>query len=885
MDTAKRVDNSKDFEMVANVEGDGDKSDDYNTDEDDSDDYTDEYDSDDYTDDEDSYAPLVEHDATQDEPILPTSPFMPAGDSCRGIGVIIVILYHMGYEQFKNAWFVISLFFSLSGFIMTKNTVETFERRGHVDVFKFWAKRVSRLFPALLLTIVIVLLSQKLPIRKNDGVTFQREGEDTFYATIFLTNYNLAYNQVDDYFNEFATPSITRHMWTLSIEEQYYIIWPLVLMLITKLIMLMPKNDMGIDQYGESKRVRDIYVISGTSRRCISAILMLDIIVMTVSYYSSMTTIEKYDMSTAYYSTMCRMGDIAAGGFTYSSTRLIPFISRRWFRDPDLPPMSLKMRVILELMVTTLVVTLISIPMIQTPTEEMLIIYFEKLRLFVSLLLYGFVASTIQLSEPLPRWAIVSKILSFRPLIITGVISYGVYVFHWPILVYFGDPVGIGKKKVALGWQDPYEGVLGYHGRNAVLFLVVMVIGYASFMFFERPILFLSKVTMPKKTIATGFLSIGVTLLINWLITKDLPPMATFEVDQGEAYESIDTRFTPIFFSGDNMKSQRNLFLDKLDYRTRSIFPEGRESYDKIVADYTNPEFVDSDASVIIVCKNLKRLERSPCNDPQIWKQNTYWLWLESGYLCGTEPVSTQVDFQERCDDIISISELPVFEMGLGTKLSNSKLLEQVRFQLYEMILAMDDALPGVVNQDTILRLETEYERAMNGEEISVQNDSGELWDPIRITMMGDSVGVRIGMFWTDIVDMDIPALEDELIPSIALENGAQGGMPAIAYFACLSTHPKYQYEQCHHFKKSTPTFVLDTIKRTTPNVVVIHDGHHGRDDGQFGKEASKMGLETFFEKHMAFNILMNEAKKIWRRTYFLRYPFKSGDGTPGKLH
>jgi peptidoglycan/LPS O-acetylase OafA/YrhL len=456
-------------------------------------------------------------DLTDD--VRPTSPFLHAGDTSRGIGVIIVILYHMGYERFKNAWFCISLFFSLSGFIMTKNTVESFERRGHVDVYRFWAKRISRLFPALLLTIVLILLSQKLPLRDNDGVTFQREATDTWYATIFMTNYNLAYNQVDDYFDEFAAPSITRHMWTLSIEEQYYIIWPIVLMLITKSVVFMSKN-----RRTEIDQNEDLYITTGTTRNCVGAILMLDIVVMAVSYTSSLSTITQFGTSAAYYSTMCRMGDIAAGGFSYSTIRLIPQLSRRWFRDPNLPPMSFKMRVILELMAGTVLVMLITVPMLQMPVDEMLVIYFEKLRLFLSLLSYGFVANTIQMSEPLPKWAIASKIFSFRPLIFIGVISYGVYVFHWPILVYFGDPVGIGRKKAELGWEDPYDGVLGYEGRNVVLFVMVMVIGYFSFMYFEKPMFFLSKATMPKKTIATGFLALFTTLMINFVDYKRSTP-------------------------------------------------------------------------------------------------------------------------------------------------------------------------------------------------------------------------------------------------------------------------------------------------------------------------------------------------------------------------
>jgi len=147
-------------------------------------------------------------------------------DGLRGFGTFLVFLYHMGYSD--NAWLCISIFFSLSGFIITSITVEAYERRGYVDVLKFWAKRISRLFPALLLLIIILVTSQKF--RRNDEITFIREKDDLLFATFFLTNYNLIYNNKDDYFDNFAQPSITRHMWTLSIEEQYYIIWPLIIL-------------------------------------------------------------------------------------------------------------------------------------------------------------------------------------------------------------------------------------------------------------------------------------------------------------------------------------------------------------------------------------------------------------------------------------------------------------------------------------------------------------------------------------------------------------------------------------------------------------------------------------------------------------------------------
>eukprot|EP00957_Ditylum_brightwellii_P169587 12907892-Ditylum_brightwellii.AAC.1 len=170
------------------------------------------------------------------------SPHLPGAESSQGIGIILVIIFHMGYQLFTNTWVDISCFFVLSGFLITKVTIGAYEHQGFVDICKFWAKHVSRLFSCILIAINVIVLTQKLPWRHNDGVTFQREATDLWYATIFATNYNLVYLQPDDDFDDFSALSITRHLWTLSIEEQYYIIWPLVIWLFSKLARLVLKD-------------------------------------------------------------------------------------------------------------------------------------------------------------------------------------------------------------------------------------------------------------------------------------------------------------------------------------------------------------------------------------------------------------------------------------------------------------------------------------------------------------------------------------------------------------------------------------------------------------------------------------------------------------------
>ena len=572
-------------------------------------------------------------------------PPMLAADTQRAAGICLVILYHMGYERFQNAWICISYFFSLSGFLITKTTVEAYERRGFVDIPKFYAKRISRLFPALLVTVNLIALSQKLPYRKrehDDGITFQREGTDLWYATIFATNFNLVYNQVDDYFDEFTAPSITRHLWTLSIEEQYYIVWPLVIWTLTKLFG---------DRSGKPKR------------RYLWAIVILDTLVIISSYFSSHATIKKMGMSAAYFSTWCRMGDVAMGGLVYSASRLIPSIANRLQLGGHVPrslndnedlklhgdgsnsqrkPMTCAQKVLCELIGHMAWILCFGLPMTPVPVKDMLPIYFRWLRFAsiaspLSVISVALMTAEYGHSSKLPLWAVATRLWSAKSLIFPGIISYGVYVFHWPIIVFFGDPNGMHRKKVALGYEEDatggLEGLLGYKARDLLIVIVVFAIGYLSFNFIEKPALMKSRQTRPIITIVTGLSAMLTTLLTIWIITKDLNPMATFENDDSEIFGSEDYipdfRYTPIL----STVQSSLLYHDVLDYQIRPKFDRVHD-YDSLRVKYkTYHYYSDSKPTVIVSCKS--HTKEDPCDEHHgMWKNNTYWVWLESQHLC-----------------------------------------------------------------------------------------------------------------------------------------------------------------------------------------------------------------------------------------------------------
>ena len=351
-------------------------------------------------------------------------------DGLRGFGVLLVIIYHMGYDLMVNAWYCISMFFCVSGFLITAITIEAYERKGQVDILRFWSRRISRLFPAAILTIVAIAISQKF--RHDDGINFKTEKEDLVFASLFATNYNLVYRNKDDYFNEFLHPSITRHMWTLSIEEQYYLFWPLLIFAWTYLFGKKVTVYNMIENKNETKN---------DMTTCLWALALGEIFVISFSVFSSWATIDEMGVTAAYYSTWCRMGDIACGGLAYIGLRLSP-LDKRFRLEPGLEPMSKSMRIMLDACIGIGIMYMIVLPMCPVPVNDMLQLYFQWQRIILSSSTSFFIAmGSLQYSEPLPDYCYFSRLCSWQPLTLLGFCSYGIYLFHWPLIVLLGDPM------------------------------------------------------------------------------------------------------------------------------------------------------------------------------------------------------------------------------------------------------------------------------------------------------------------------------------------------------------------------------------------------------------------------------------------------------------
>lgn len=170
-------------------------------------------------------ATLVFKRLTVPEPGPAPRPYLPGLDGVRALAVLFVVIYHVNPSWLPGGFLGVDVFFVLSGYLITDLLCGEHRRTGRIDLAGFWVRRARRLLPALVTLLVTVTAVAALwRPERIDG-----SGHDVLSALTFTNNWWQISTHAS-YFASFGPPPLFQHLWTLGVEEQFYLVWPLVIL-------------------------------------------------------------------------------------------------------------------------------------------------------------------------------------------------------------------------------------------------------------------------------------------------------------------------------------------------------------------------------------------------------------------------------------------------------------------------------------------------------------------------------------------------------------------------------------------------------------------------------------------------------------------------------
>ncbi|GAB3678761.1 acyltransferase family protein [Angustibacter aerolatus] len=176
-------------------------------------------------------APATRQEARRETAARAPRSFRPDVEGLRALAVLLVVLYHAGVPRLTGGYVGVDVFFVLSGFLITGLLLREATATGTVSISGFYARRARRILPASLLVILATVVASVVLLN------FVRAGQvlsDARWATAFMANLHFAATGTD-YLQADVPPSPLQHYWSLAVEEQFYVVWPVLVLLVAKL--------------------------------------------------------------------------------------------------------------------------------------------------------------------------------------------------------------------------------------------------------------------------------------------------------------------------------------------------------------------------------------------------------------------------------------------------------------------------------------------------------------------------------------------------------------------------------------------------------------------------------------------------------------------------
>ena len=152
--------------------------------------------------------------------------FRPEIQALRAVSVLLVVVFHLWPERIPGGYVGVDVFFVISGYLITSHLLREVDRTGTIKLSQFYARRIRRLLPAALLVLAVTVITVLAFVPRSSWQLFAQE---IGASALYFVNWVLAFNSVD-YFAADNAASPVQHYWSLSVEEQFYLVWPLIIL-------------------------------------------------------------------------------------------------------------------------------------------------------------------------------------------------------------------------------------------------------------------------------------------------------------------------------------------------------------------------------------------------------------------------------------------------------------------------------------------------------------------------------------------------------------------------------------------------------------------------------------------------------------------------------
>ncbi len=430
--------------------------------------------------------------------------YQPALDGLRALAVASVIAYHLGYGWARGGYLGVDTFFVLSGFLITSLLLAEFRRESRIDLSSFWARRARRLLPALFVVLAAVAAYGKWWMPAESRSALRGDG---LAALFYSANWRFIFEH-SSYFSLFASPSMLEHTWSLAIEEQFYLLWPLIVV--------------GCLALGRGRRAP----LAVLATACVVASALL------------MAHMASDDPSRAYFGTDTRVHSLLVGA-------LLALVLERWPANST----GVGGRVLRGI---GPVAALAVVAAYVTIGDGRLFMYrggFLAFALTVAIV----IAAAVRPRGP------VRAILSLAPLVWIGTISYGLYLWHWPVQLVLTpnrthlDGVGLDLARVAVtvacatlsyfAVELPIRRGVALRGRIALPSVTAVAAGLAALLVMA------TAATSPAPAFATPVAGAPITILAS----RRVPPQRTTAPERSSATTVISHAPQVIGVIGDSV--------------------------------------------------------------------------------------------------------------------------------------------------------------------------------------------------------------------------------------------------------------------------------------------------------------------------------------------